>query len=270
MNQQELKQAFLENRRVYGTLIASPSPKWAEHVAKIGVDFVFIDSEHMPLDPSARAWMCQCYKAMNIAPIVRIPYCNPYDAFFAIESGAVGIVSPYLETMDEVDALIGAVKYRPLKGKKLRDVLAGRVSLSEKESAYLRQYNNGNLLILNIESEFAVNNIDALLSRPEVDAVFIGPHDLSINMGIPDEYDNPLFERQIETVINACLRHKKGVANHYSGSLEKQLLWANKGMNVVLWNADSIRFTQALSEDFNKIKAELGETAAKKLKHLSI
>lgn len=270
MNQHELKQAFLENRRVYGTLIASPSPKWAEHVAKIGVDFVFIDSEHMPLDPSARAWMCQCYKAMNIAPIVRIPCCNAYDAFFAIESGAVGIVSPYLETMEEVDTLIGAVKYRPLKGKKLRDVLEGRVSLSEKEADYLKRYNNGNLLILNIESEFAVNNIDALLSRPEVDAVFIGPHDLSINMGIPDEYDNPLFETMIETVINSCLRHGKGVANHYSGSLEKQLSWAKKGMNVVLWNADSIRFTQALSEDFNQVKAALGEDAKTPLEHLSI
>lgn len=270
MNQHELRQAFLENRRVYGTLIASPSPKWVEYVKKTGVDFVFIDSEHMPLDPSARAWMCQCYKTMNIAPIVRIPFCSAYEAFSAIESGAVGIVSPYLETMEEVKTLIGAVKYRPLKGKKLQDLLEGRISLSEKEANYLKEYNDGHLLILNIESTFAVEHLDSLLSRPEVDGVFIGPHDLSINMGIPDEYDNPLFEQEIESIIKTCLRHKKGVGNHFSGSLEKQIQWAKKGMNVVIWNGDCIRFTQALGQDFLEVKKALGESVSDFDEELSI
>jgi 2-keto-3-deoxy-L-rhamnonate aldolase RhmA len=73
---------------------------------------------------STRGWMCECYKAMNVAPIVRIPFCSAYEAFAAIEDGAVGVVSPYLETVEEIDVLIGAVKYRPLKGKRLQQVLA--------------------------------------------------------------------------------------------------------------------------------------------------
>ncbi|MEI6579955.1 MAG: aldolase/citrate lyase family protein [Eubacteriales bacterium] len=261
MNQYELKKAFTENKRVFGTLIASPSSKWAAQINKTGVDFVFIDSEHMPLDRSTRGWMCQCYKAMNVAPIVRIPFCSAYEAFAAIEDGAVGVVSPYLETVEEIDVLIGAVKYRPLKGKRLQQVLAGEVVPTKKEKDYLEKYNDGNLLILNIESRLAVDHIDELLAKPEVDAVFIGPHDLSINMGIPDEYDNPEFEEYVEKIINACNKHKKGIGNHYSGNIEKQIQWAKKGMGVVIWNSDLSRFVKAIGADFNYIKEALGEGA---------
>ncbi len=259
MNQFELKQAFIDNKLVYGTMIASTSPKWADYIKKTGVDFIFIDSEHMPMDPSARSWMCHCYKAMNIAPLVRIPYCNAYDAFFAIESGAAGIISPYLETIEEVKTLIGAVKYRPLKGQKLRDVLEGKVQLSDKEQEYLRKYNDGNLLILNIESKLAVDHLEELLAFKEVDAVFIGPHDLSINLGIPEEYDNPEFEAYVEKTINICRKNNVGIGNHYSGELEKQISWLNKGMNIMIWNCDVIRFTQGLASDFNIVKNSADE-----------
>lgn len=260
MNQYELKKAFLENQRVYGTLIASPSSKWAAQINKTGIDFVFIDSEHMPLDRSTRGWMCECYKAMKIAPIVRIPFCSAYEAFAAIEDGAAGIISPYLETIEEIDVLIGAVKYRPLKGKRLQQVLSGEVILSQKEKDYLEKYNDGHLLILNVESRFAVDHIDELLDKPGVDAVFIGPHDLSINMGNPDEYDNPEFEAYVEKIITACNKRKIGVGNHYSGNIEKQIQWAKKGMNIVVWNSDLNRFVRGISSDFNYIKDALGES----------
>lgn len=260
VNQFELKKAFTENRRVYGTLIASPSPKWAAEISKTGADFVFIDSEHMPIDRSTRAWMCQCYKALNIAPIVRIPFCHPYEAFSAIEDGAVGIISPYLETAADVDTLIGAVKYRPLKGKRLREVLSGQAPLSRKEREYLEDYNKGHLLILNIESRFAVDHLDELLAKPEVDAVFIGPHDLSINMGVPEEYDNTEFEEYVEKIISECVSRKLGVGNHFSGDIEKQIQWAQKGMNIVVWNSDISRFIKAIGSDFNYIKEALGES----------
>lgn len=260
MTQHELKHAFLNNRRVYGTLIASPSPKWAAEIEKIGADFVFIDCEHMPLDRATRAWMCRYYAAKRIAPIVRIPFCSAHEAFAAMEDGAAGIVCPYTETPEQIDELIGAVKYRPLKGKRLQQVLRGEVILTPKETAYFKTYNDGCLLILNIESLTAVERLDELLAKPEVDAVFIGPHDLSINMGIPEEYDSPAFERCVETIITACNNRRVGVGNHYSGSLDKQIRWAQKGMNIVVWSSDIALFVKTVSANFNTVKQALEET----------
>lgn len=259
MNRFELKKAFKENRRVYGTLIVSTSPKWVSQLKKTGMDFVFIDSEHMPIDRETRAWLCECCNALGIAPIVRIPFCSACEAFAAIEDGAAGIVSPYLETVEEINSLIGAVKYRPLKGERLKRVLSGEEVLTQKEKDYLNSYNNGLLLLLNIESRFAADNLDELLSKPEVDGVFIGPHDLSINMGIPEEYDNPEFEAYVEKIIKTCNKYKKGVGNHFSGNIEKQIQWAKKGMNIVVWSSDISVFIKTITDDFNRIKNELGE-----------
>ena len=215
----------------------------------------------MPLDRSMMSWMCQAYSARNIAPIVRISSPNPYEATVALDAGAVGIVSPYLETVREVNLLRGAVKYRPLKGQRLENVLAGRETLSEKEDAYLKKYNDGHLMILNIESRYAIDHLDELLDMPDIDGVFIGPHDLSINLGIPEEYDHPLFEEYVEKVIDACRKRSIGIGNHLSTAKEKQLQWAGKGMNIILWSGDILRFIQAMAADMNEMKGRLGDTA---------
>ena len=260
MNRHQIKAACLAGRRVYGTLIASPSPKWAAECPKAGLDFVFIDAEHMPMDPQARGWMLRCYRAMGIAPIVRIPSCSYQDAFHAVEHGAEGVIAPYMETVEEVKTLIGAVKYRPLKGERLRGVLDGTIELSQKEKDYFRNYNDGNLLLLNIESRAAADNLESLL-LPEVDAVIIGPHDLSINLGHPEEYEHPEFSAYVKHIIETCRARGVGVGNHSSWDLRQQIQWAKWGMNILQWNSDVGRFVQGVSADFAQVRRALGDEA---------
>ncbi|MDR3312917.1 MAG: hypothetical protein LBS96_00495 [Oscillospiraceae bacterium] len=253
MNRHELKAAFVRGERVYGTLVASPSPKWAAELPKAGLDFVFLDSEHIPLDPQTRGWMLRCYSAMGLAPIVRIPSCSAQEAFQAVEHGAEGVIAPYMETVEEVKTLLGAVKYRPLKGERLRGVLDGSVALSPKEQEYLANYNNGNLVLLNIESRYAADHLEDLL-LPGVDAVLIGPHDLSINLGVPEEYEHPLFAAYVEKIIKTCRAKGVAVGNHSSWDLNQQLHWAELGMNIHLWNSDVGRFVQGIREDFRQLR----------------
>jgi 2-keto-3-deoxy-L-rhamnonate aldolase RhmA len=80
MNSGELRTALQEGRRVYGTCVVSTSPLWPGMIASTGVDFVFIDTEHMPIERNQVAWLCQTYAALGIAPIVRIPEPDPYRA----------------------------------------------------------------------------------------------------------------------------------------------------------------------------------------------
>ena len=261
MNRHELKQAFLSGRRVYGTLICSPSPAWAGQIHKANLDFVFLDAEHMPMDAMARGWMLRCYRAMGLAPIVRIGSCSYHEAFQAVEHGAEGVLAPYIETAAEVRTLLAAVKYRPLKGERLRGVLEGTVTLSSKEEAYFQRYNDGNLVILNIESRAAADNLEALL-LPGVDAVFIGPHDLSINLGIPEEYDNPLFLEYVQKIIETCRAKGVGVGCHSAWDLPRQAAWAKQGMNIVIWNNDLGLFVRGINEDFAWVRRELGEDIA--------
>ncbi len=259
MTPKELKKALNSGQRVYGTMIASPSPKWVPYVSKLGLDFVFLDTEHIPLDRSTLSWMCHAYRGAGLTPIVRIPSPDPYEACMAMDGGAGGVVAPYLETMEQVRELRGAVKYRPLKGKRLQRVLSGEEELSAQEKEYMKAYSQDALLILNIESRTAIDQLDDLLSEPDIDAVFIGPHDLSVNLGIPEAYDSESWNQSCLEIIHKCKAKGIAVANHFSDNIEMQLLWARAGMNMVLWNADVIRMYQALNQDFTYIKKELGD-----------
>jgi 4-hydroxy-2-oxoheptanedioate aldolase len=258
MNRHELKQAWAEGRRVYGTLICSPSPQWAGQIHKANLDFVLIDGEHMPMDPTARGWMLRCYRAMGLAPIVRVGACTYREAFQAVEHGAEGVLAPYIETVEEVRTLLAAVKYRPLKGERLRGALDGTAPLSPKEEAYLRRYNDGNLVVLNIESRAAADSLESLL-LPGVDAVFIGPHDLSINLGIPEEYGNPLYLGYVRRIVEACRARGVAVGCHSAWDLPRQAEWARQGLDIVIWNSDLGLFVRGIGEDFAWMRRELGE-----------
>ena len=76
----DLKSSLQAGRRVYGTLITSSSPLWPPFIKRTGVDFVFIDTEHVALDRETVSWMCRAYAALGITPIVRIPSPCPYAA----------------------------------------------------------------------------------------------------------------------------------------------------------------------------------------------
>ena len=270
MNQKELREAFRTNKKVYGTMISSPNPKFIGEISKLGLDFVFIDTEHIPLDRSMVSWMCQTFSAMNIAPIVRVPSPDPYEVSKALDGGACGILAPYLETVDQVQALRGAVKYRPLKGEKLKKVLYGEEKLSEREEEYLKAYNDNHIMLLNIESTYGIHNLDAMLSVPDVDGVFIGPHDLSVNMGVPEDYEDKEWNHAVSEIIKRCRAKNFGVGNHLSLGIENQLRWAKEGMNIVIWNADMIRVIQALRADFEYIREQLGDTAKTDRRETSI
>ncbi|HYH56596.1 MAG TPA: aldolase/citrate lyase family protein, partial [Anseongella sp.] len=95
---------------VYGTCITSTAPLWPAAVSSAGLDFVFLDTEHVPLGRTELAGLCQVYRMAGITPIVRIPSPDPFLACQAIDAGAKGVIAPYLESVEQVTQLTGAVK----------------------------------------------------------------------------------------------------------------------------------------------------------------
>jgi len=261
MNCSELSEALRSGERVYGTCSTSTSPLWPRAIAASGVDFVFIDTEHTPIDRPTLAWMCQTYRALDIAPLVRIPMPDPYHASMVIDGGAAGVIAPYVETPDEVKALRGAVKFGPLKGKRLDDFLEGRENLDDETIAYLRDRNAGNVLAVNIESQAALDNLDDILAVPDLDALLIGPHDLSINLGLPEQYTHPEFLAAVSTVIRKARARDVGVGIHYSWGMDLELVWAKEGANFIVHSSDISLATSALRADLIRFRAELGDAA---------
>src|SRR5262249_16405117 len=150
MNGKELVKALRNGQRVYGTMIVSTSPHWPAAVKGAGADFVFIDTQHIAIDRMTLTGMCQAYRALGLAPLVRIPSPDPYQATVALDNGASGVLAPYVETAEQVRRLRGAVKLRPLKGRVLEEILNGERELEAALGQYVADRCAENVLLLNI------------------------------------------------------------------------------------------------------------------------
>lgn len=260
MRGKQLREALHRGDRVYATCVTSPSPKWATMFAGLGLDFVFIDTEHIPLGRETVAWMCQTYKALNLAPVVRVPKPDPYQACMMLDGGASGVIFPYVETVEEVRALRGAVKLRPLKGRRLYRALSGEEALDSVTADYLANFNDDNVMIVNIESIAALEALDDILAVPGVDALLIGPHDLSINLGVPEQYGSSTFKEAVSLVIRKAREKNVGAGLHFSWGVEPQIAWAKEGANLIIHTVDMKAVADGLAADFGHFRHALGDT----------
>ena len=255
---QTLTKKMRAGERVYGTCTVNPSPRSVDVITPSRPDFVFIDTEHNTLDRSQVGWMCQTYSALGIVPIVRIPSPDPFLATSTLDDGALGIVAPYIETVAQVDGLRGAVKHRPLKGGRLSDRLSGK-SVTTEIDEYITNRNVNNVLILNIESQPAIDALDDLLAAPEVDGVLIGPHDLSCNWGIPEQYDAPEFLAAVQTIFDKARAHGRGAGIHFWGGIEQQVRFLEMGCNFMIHSADLLIVRKHLTSELNAIRMRMGD-----------
>ncbi|WP_164821471.1 HpcH/HpaI aldolase family protein [Paenibacillus koleovorans] len=260
MKGKQVKESLVRGDRIYGThMVSLGNPLSAGWTADLELDFVFICTEHIPIDRTEVAAMCQLYASRGISPMVRIPYPDKYWANMAIEGGAEGIVAPYVETVEQVRDLVGAVKYRPIKGKFLQDLLSGARQPGDKLARYMERFNQDLYVIVGIESEEAIANLEALLSVDGVDGVFLGPHDITCSMGIPEEYDHPDFIAVIVDVVKRCRAMNKGVGIHMDLTHDRCKPFFDAGMNFMLNQADTVKMIHTLKGDFKQLRDKYGD-----------
>lgn len=261
MTAAELRRRLRAGDVLLGTLIVSPSPRWPDAVRDCGLDFVFLDTEHVALDRSGLSWMCQAYAALGLPPIVRIPAPDPTAATMVLDGGAAGVVAPYVETIEQVRALYGAVKLRPLKGHRLQGLLEGSgagPALEPELAAYLQRAADGSLMLINVESVPALAALDSLLAVPGLDGVLIGPHDLSCSLGLPEQYGHPRFLKACETIFRQARAAGVGAGIHFWGEPEQQARFLSMGANFVIHSGDILLFRKHLGADLQAIRDAAG------------
>lgn len=259
MSLQLLKERLENAEHVFGTLVVSESPRWLEALSGIGLDFVFIDTEHIALDRNQLSWMCHGYSGIGLPPLVRIPSPDPAAACMVLDGGAAGVIAPYIETAAQVRHLVGATKFRPIKGRKLENLLNGDPMEPDLEK-YIANERNQHLLIVNIESREGIKNLDAILEVRGLDGVLIGPHDLSCSLGIPEQYDHPDFLDACELIFSKARLAGRSAGIHFWGSIGQQAHFIQMGANLLIHSADILLFKKHLAAEINSIKQAVGSS----------
>ena len=254
MNGAELKQTLKQGGRVFGTMIThGQSPRWVPVLSGVGIDYAVIDTEHNPRGRAELGDYLTMFNTSGVVPIVRIPIPDSHYVTMAMDAGAQGVLAPYCETVDQVREVVGAAKWRPLKGEAVDRVVESGDHVSDATRAYLEERNRNSIAIIGIESVAAVENLDAILEVPGIDGIFVGPNDMSISLGYPDQYDRSEYRETVKRVIDKS--EAKGIAtlvHHQTPDLSTY--WIEQGARFVLHGTDRRALTEGFRSDFSKLR----------------
>ena len=249
-----LKDKLIKGETVYGSLIQhTVVPSIVDFLPDRALDFVIVTAEHTALDLAEFYPLRYALAAKGIACLARTHSRDPDDVSKVCDSFD-GVVVPYVEDFEQAKRLAAAAVYRPLKGEALEQVLAGGDWPSEKTETYVTKKNADTVFIPMIESVAGVENLDAICSIPGVHAVFVGPNDLTVNMGIPNAYDHPDMIAMLQRIIDTADRHHVA-AGCWFGETRQALRTIRQGARLVVFSNDGIIFRNALDEAFTELRS---------------
>jgi 4-hydroxy-2-oxoheptanedioate aldolase len=251
MNGEAMKAALKGGERVYGTMFVQTRVGNGDHrLREMGLNYVIVDNEHSPYSRGETAAWMRKLASNGIVPIVRVPIPASHYVTMALDAGAHGILAPYVEHVEQVREVVGAAKYLPLKGAAVtRAVTRGELPSAETR-VFLEQRNRNNLLVIGIESVAALERLDDLLSVPGVDAAFVGPNDLSIQLGVPADYHHPRYLEAVDRIFDTCKAKGVPLVIHFF-TREMAQPWIAKGIRFILYGTDRKGIGDAMKQDFD-------------------
>jgi 4-hydroxy-2-oxoheptanedioate aldolase len=234
IQQNRLKLKLKAGQPAYGVISTSDDSQLAELFGLAGFDYYILDAEHGLIDPAQAVNVIRACELTKMTPLVRIGSKDPKLVLQYLDAGMMGVMMPDLRNVDEVKMLVDAVKYPPI-GK--RGVGISRASsymaYGSEAPKYLEFANEQTMVIPQFEDPTLLNDFEAMISQPHIDAVVIGPRDLSLNMGFPDGPNHPEAQEMIDKVISICKKANvsAGITAGTKADAEKQVA---RGASMIL------------------------------------
>jgi 4-hydroxy-2-oxoheptanedioate aldolase len=208
-----LREIWKQGGAVVNGWLSIPSAFSAEVMSHQGFDSLTIDMQHGVVDYQVAVTMLQSISTTGVVPLARVPWNDPARIMKILDAGAYGIICPMINTRAEAEALVAAARYYPAGYRSWGPVRASIYA----GAGYTPAAANAEVVVMPmIETAEAVKNIDDILSVPGIDAVYVGPADLSITLGCTpklDQTEAPVVEAQ-KVIAAACKRHNVAAGIH--------------------------------------------------------
>jgi len=240
-----LKSIWARSEAVINGWLAIPSAFSAEVMAHQGFDSLTVDMQHGVVDYQTAVTMLQAISTTPTIPLARVPWLDPGSIMKILDAGVYGVICPMINTREQAETLVRACRYPPLGYRSYGPVRASIYAGPD----YGDRANQDILVIPMIETQEALKNLDDILSVPGVDAVYVGPADMSLALGCRprlDQTDPPVVEAQ-QKVVAACKRHGV-VAGIHNNTTAYALKMIADGFQFVTIASDS-RFLAAKASE---------------------
>lgn len=204
---------WIDRTRLAGELIAGTflnlgSAASVEIAASLGFDWLLIDLEHGNGALADLRNMLLACRGASAAPVVRIPSVDADTVKFVMDSGAAGIMFPFVNSADDARRAVQYIKYPPQGTRGVAGIIRA-TEYGRKWGEYFQQANEHSLVVAQIETASAVEAAEEIAEVEGVDVLFVGPLDLSVSLGCAGDFTQPHFIEALERVIAACQRHGK-------------------------------------------------------------
>lgn len=233
MIQNRVKAKLNRGEAVFGCMTLLLNPAVVELLGLAGFDYVCIDGEHGPLDRQTLENLVRAAEIRGVTPIFRTAVNHPEEILPLLDTGVQGIMVPHVNTVENAQAAVDAVKYAPL-GK--RGMTPGRASsyATLKPTDYITQANQESLVVIQIEEMEAVENLPDLLEVEGIDIYTIGPGDLAHSMGRTGQKDHPELLETINYIVDTVVAAGKHVGT--AAPLEKVPEYYERGAREFAWS----------------------------------
>ena len=235
--------------KLYGTLVSLPSAEICELLAHVGYDWLFIDAEHGAFNPQQAQGMLQA--AAPTPCVIRVPVGEPIWIKKALDIGAAGIIVPQVHTAEQAAAIIRNCKYSPRGDRGIGIGRAHKYGLDFER--YLKHANDETAVVLQAESKQAIENIEDIVKLDGLDAILIGPYDLSASLGKPGEINAPVVQDAIDKVVDSC-QTAGGRIGIFGVTAKAVLPYREKGFTLLTVGVDAAFMIQSASECLGKIR----------------
>ena len=239
-----LRTQWNEGRNTLGVWLTISSIIGAEAVARVGYDYVCIDNQHGINDYQQTVALAQAVVLGGGTPICRVPWNEPGIIGKMLDGGIEGIIVPMVNTVAEAQAVVRAGRYAPVGARSFGPVVAGM-----RRANHFEWSSDGIALIPMIETVEAISNLDDILAVPGIDAIYVGPADLSITLGLkPGNNDGEsVFDDALATIVAGC--RKAGVVPgiHATAALVERRL--EQGFRMITVTSDVLAMRNMLVAD---------------------
>lgn len=244
--------------KVVGTfLFAFPTVGAARAAAGAGADFVLIDGEHTGFGWESIAPLVSATRAAGSTPIVRVPSASRQNIGLALDMGAGGVMIPMVAGAEEAAAIASWSRYPP---EGVRGAMFGLAAHDYEEVAplaALAKSNDETLVIVQIETVAALEDVEQIAATPGVDVIWVGHFDLSASMGIPTQFEHPDFLAALDRVVAAGAANGKPIGYVTSGADDARAL-VERGFTMLAYGSDIGIYRQALRDGLTGIAAAIG------------
>jgi len=224
---------------VFSAWCSAASPLVAETIARAGYESAILDSQHGVWDMGSLIAGIGALHHAGASPGVRVPLNDYASVSRALDCGAETIIAPMINTPADARAFAAAAKYPPLGERSWGPLRAMPLQGRTVTTDYLREANDGTLTLAMIETRTALENVAAIAATPGIDALFIGPYDLStaLSNGAAQDIDAPEVEEAIDRIGEAARKAGK-IPGIYCRDAERALAMAKRGFRFLTVGSD--------------------------------